>query len=95
MQMLLLRGYRKRNHVKMNDLSRTEQRNEQFEKIKIYRREVTERYFPVLSIDTKKKEMTGNFYRPGQCYLQAMRRVNDHNFASFPRDELFRHIRCK
>ena len=39
--------------------------------------------FPILSIDTKKKEMTGNFFPPGQCYSQAMRRVNDHDFVSF------------
>jgi hypothetical protein len=90
-QMLLLRGYKKRKLLKMNDLSQSERRNEQFEKIMLYRKQFTEMNFPVLSIDTKKKEMTGNFYRPGQCYSQAMRRVNDHDFASFSQGQIIPH----
>ena len=90
-QMLRLRGYKKRKLVKMNDLSQVEQRNEQFEKIMHYRKEFTEMNFPILSIDTKKKEMTGNFYRPGQCYSQAMRRVKDHDFASFSDGQIVPH----
>ncbi|MDR1154190.1 MAG: ISAzo13 family transposase, partial [Bacteroidales bacterium] len=58
-QMLRIRGYKKRKLLKMNDPSQTEKRNEQFEKITVYREQFTEMDFPVLSIDTKKKEMTG------------------------------------
>jgi hypothetical protein len=72
-QMLQLRGYKKRKLVKMNDLSHVSQRNEQFEKINIYRKQFTDMNFPILSIDTKKKEMTDNFHRDGSCYSQAMR----------------------
>jgi len=90
-QMLRLRGYKKRKLLKMNDLSLSEQRNEQFEKIQFYRKKFTAMNFPILSIDTKKKEMTGNFYRPGKCYSQAMRRVNDHDFASFSEQQIVPH----
>ena len=74
-QMLVTRGFKKRKLLKMDTLSQAEKRNEQFEKIKIYRQQFTEMNFPVLSIDTKKKEMLGNFCRPGACYSQDMRRT--------------------
>ena len=90
-QMLQLRGYKKRKLIKMNELSQSKQRNEQFEKILLYRKQFSEMNFPVLSIDTKKKEMTGNFHRPGKCYSQAMRRVNDHDFASFSQGQIIPH----
>jgi hypothetical protein len=90
-QMLRLRGYKKRKSVKMNDLSQVEQRNEQFEKINLYRKQFTDMNFPVLSIDTKKKEMPGNFYRSGSCRSQDMRRVNDHDFSSFSDGQIIPH----
>jgi tRNA splicing endonuclease len=55
-QMLRLRGYKKRKLVKMKDLFQVEQRNEQFEKINLYRKRFTDMNFPILSIDTKKKK---------------------------------------
>jgi len=75
----------------MNDLSQVEKRNEQFEKIAVYRKRFTDMNFPILSIDTKKKELLGNFYRPGTCYSQSMRRVNDHDFASFSQGQIIPH----
>lgn len=90
-QMLQLRGYKKRKLVKMNDLSQSEKRNEQFKKIEVYRKQFTDMDFPVLSIDTKKKEMIGNFHRSGSCYSQSMRRVNDHDFASFSEGQIVPH----
>ncbi len=90
-QMLRLRGYKKRKLVKMNDLSQVEQRNEQFEKINLYRKQFTDMNFPILSIDTKKKEMLGNFYRPGSCWSRDMRRVNDHDFSSFSDGQIIPH----
>jgi len=64
-------------------MKQVEQRNEQFEKIGYYRSAFTAQNLPVLSIDSKKKEMLGNFHRAGQCYSTATRRVNDHDFSSF------------
>jgi len=37
---------------------------------------------PVLSIDTKKKELLGNFYRDGLIDTQETIQVNDHDFSS-------------
>lgn len=90
-QMLQLRGYKKRKLVKMDDLSQVESRNAQFEKIQRYRQQFTDMNFPILSIDTKKKEMIGNFYRAGSCWSHAMRRVNDHDFASFSQGQVIPH----
>lgn len=53
--MLLLREYKKRRLVKMNDLSQVENRNGQFEEIALYRKQFTDMNFPVLNIDTQKK----------------------------------------
>lgn len=90
-QMLDLRGYKKRKLLKMDDLAASRQRNEQFEKIACYRQIFTDKNLPILSIDTKKKEMTGNFYRPGSTYATAMRRVWDHDFASFSPGQIIPH----
>ena len=38
---------------------------------------------PVLSIDTRKKEMSGNFYRDGKVFCSQAIPVNDHDFNSF------------
>lgn len=46
---------------------------------------------PVLSIDTKSKELMGNFYRKGQYYAQRHRLVNDHDFKSHAQGVLVPH----
>lgn len=90
-KMLQLRGYKKRKLLKMDDLSRVKNRNAQFEKIMHYRKQFTDMNYPILSIDTKKKEMIGNFHRAGSCWSQTMRRVNDHDFASFSQGQVIPH----
>jgi hypothetical protein len=47
------------------------------------RRNFVENNLPVLSLDTKKKEMFGNFYREGKLYTKEAIQVNDHDFNSF------------
>jgi hypothetical protein len=46
------------------------QRNQQFEKIQRLKTEYQEAGYPVLSMDTKKKELLGLFYREGKLYTQ-------------------------
>lgn len=57
-------------------------RNAQFE----YIAELRDRYEadgnPIVSMDTKKKEMIGNFYRDGFLYTTAERHTYDHDFVS-------------
>lgn len=58
-------------------------RNEQFEIIGQLKAAYTAAGNPVVSMDTKKKEYLGNFYREGQVYTQAAFQTYDHDFASF------------
>lgn len=56
-------------------------RDEQFEHIGRRRKWYHERGWPILSIDAKKKEVLGNFFRPGQAYTDGHLRVFDHDFS--------------
>ena len=79
-QMLRFRQCRKRALLKKIALKDIEGRNEQFEKIAIYRTSFTNEGLPVVSIDTKKKEILGNFSRCGTAYSTAERHAYDHDF---------------
>lgn len=57
-------------------------REEQFQHIAGRRRWYERRDWPVLSIDTKKKELLGDFFRPGRGYTDGVVRVLDHDFAT-------------
>ena len=56
--------------------------NQQFENIARLKREYLETDNPILSIDTKKKELVGNFSREGRLYTQEVIRTFDHDFPS-------------
>jgi len=60
-----------------------EERNEQFEYIKEKREEFVNQGFPVISIDTKSKEMIGNFKNPGTRYKKESDLVFDHDFKIY------------
>lgn len=68
---------------KCKSLKEVENRNEQFEHIAKLKGQFIENDLPVLSIDTKKKEMIGNFYREGKVLCNEAVEVNDHDFNSF------------
>jgi hypothetical protein len=55
-------------------------RNEQFEHIAKRRTWYQTRGLPVLSIDTKQKELLGNFFRSGRAYTNGHLRVLDHDY---------------
>jgi len=57
-------------------------RDEQFKNIAQLKQDYTGKGLPVLSMDVKKKELIGNFYRAGKLYTQGVIRVNDHDFPS-------------
>lgn len=46
---------------------------------------------PILSMDTKKKEHLGNFYREGHLYTQEELQVYDHDFTSFAEGVIIPH----
>lgn len=58
-------------------------RNEQFENIADIRANYHLAGNPVVSMDTKKKEYIGNFYRPGHLYTTEVIETYDHDFTSF------------
>ena len=57
-------------------------RNEQFEYISELKEEYLQAGEPVISMDTKKKEMLGNFFRLGHLYTNGILKTLDHDFAS-------------
>lgn len=61
----------------------TRDRNAQFETIAFYKNLFLDSLNPMLSIDTKKRELMGLFYRDGQLYSTTTMRVWDHDFPSF------------
>ncbi len=81
---LLLRkhGYRRRKALEEEDDGTSQlNRNAQFENIARLKKEYLKAGLPVLSMDTKKKELLGNFHRDGTIDTQATIRTNDHDFG--------------
>jgi len=58
------------------------QRDEQFQHIARLRKTFEREGCPVLSIDTKQKELLGNFFRKGHAYTNGHVQVLDHDFPS-------------
>jgi transposase len=57
-------------------------RDEQFRYIASQRKEFCQAGLPVISVDTKKKELIGNFKHPGKTWCRRPREVNEHDYAS-------------
>jgi hypothetical protein len=68
-------GKRKPGHVK--------KRNKQFKKIKSDRKKFSKKGFPIISVDSKKKENIGNFKNSGRTWCKESKKVNDHDFKSY------------
>lgn len=72
-------------------MKETAHRNEQFEKIADLKARYQATGNPVVSMDTKKKEYIGNFYRDGSLYTTAQLRTYDHDFVSFAEGVIIPH----
>jgi hypothetical protein len=66
-------------------------RNAQFENITRVRQEYEAAGDPVISIDTKKKELLGNFHRSGSTFTQQTVETFDHDFGSAGEGKLIPH----
>ncbi len=75
-------GYALRVNHKTIASSSPRQRNEQFEKIAAARERCQRDGIPVISVDTKKKELIGRFKNPGAQWCRAPEPVHDHDFRS-------------
>jgi hypothetical protein len=58
------------------------QRDEQFQYIAKLRARYEREEWPILSIDTKKKEILGNFRPPGRALTDGRVKVQDHDFVT-------------
>ena len=73
------------NHKKLPRVSRTttrQERDDQFTHISKLRKDFAEHGLPIISVDTKKKELVGRFKNPGAAWNQQPVEVNDHDFPS-------------
>jgi hypothetical protein len=70
-----------KNRKLVSATPRHPQREAQFKWIECQRRRFYELGHPVISVDTKKKELIGNFAQAGQKWGQAAEKVLDHDFG--------------
>ncbi len=82
-QLLRKHKYRRRKALKKKTMGpRNPNRNAQFENIARLKKKYLKAGLPVISMDTKKKELLGNFYRDGVIDTQETIETNDHDFGS-------------
>lgn len=82
-QLLKKHDYRRRKAQKKCTMKKDiPNRNAQFENIARLTAEYQAAGNPILSMDTKKKEHLGNFYREGHLYTLETLLTNDHDFTS-------------
>ena len=82
-RLLKKNGYHRRRAQKRRTMGQHADRNTQFENITRLKKEYLFAGNPVLSIDTKKKELLGNFYREGVTDGVDAIIGNDHDFPSY------------
>jgi hypothetical protein len=82
-ELLARHGYHRRKAQKALPMGRNKDRDAQFVNIARLKREYLDAGEPILSIDTKKRELIGNFFRQGQLYGTATRLTFDHDFPKF------------
>lgn len=76
-------GIRQRSILKYLDMGSHEDRDAQFQNIARIKAEYFATPDPILSIDTKKRELLGTFYRDGKVYSRQSLLAYDHDFPSY------------
>lgn len=74
--------YSLKSNKKCLSAGNSSDRDPQFHMIKQLRAEFTKARDPVISIDTKKKELIGPFKNQGKTWCETAKKVNDHDFRS-------------
>jgi Rhodopirellula transposase DDE domain len=83
-------GYSLRVNVKKQEASAAHpNRQQQFEMLESQKQVFQAAGWPIISVDTKKKELIGNFKNSGQAWGQEAEAVNVHDF---PHDALMRAV---
>lgn len=75
-------GLGRRQALKDVGIGTTPDRDAQFQRIAELRRHYEKWGLPIISIDTKKKELLGNFHRPGACRTNSQIHTYDHDFGT-------------
>ncbi len=80
----LLAGQKYSLQVNYKELDRraSPHRNEQFEYLQAQIQTFSEHGWPIISVDTKKRELIGTFRNPGRIWCQKPTRVNIYDFRS-------------
>lgn len=74
-------GYSLQVNVKKQEASSSHpDRNTQFESIQALREQFQAAHWPIVSVDTKKKELIGNFKNAGRTWREQPEVVNAHDF---------------
>jgi len=84
-------GFRKRQAEKSKAMGEVPFRNEQFEKIAQLKQQYLDSPNPIISMDTKKKEFLGEFFRAGQSWSDGANAVFDHDFPSYADGKIIPH----
>src|SRR5215510_8662101 len=71
-------NFKKKNGVRAN----YPERDEQFKYIATLKDQFTVRSLPIVSVDTKKKELIGNFKKSGRSWRRTADEVDEHDFPS-------------
>jgi hypothetical protein len=82
-QLLEMAGYRRRQAQKYCSMDEHADRNAQFLRIAEFKQEYFASPNPLLSIDTLKRALLGNFYRKGKLFTKEVIRTFDHDYPSF------------
>ena len=83
LQLLEQEGFHQRQAQKSCAMGENPDRNDQFLTIARLKQEFFDSGNPILSIDTKKRELIGNFFRYGALWTRKTQRTFDHDFPSF------------
>lgn len=90
-QLLDEHGYHRRQARKDVPMGHSPDRDAQFENVARLQQQFLELGEPVLSLDTKKRELIGNFYRPGVLLTTQTVLTFDHDFPKFARGVVIPH----
>ena len=90
-QLLDHHGFRRRKAQKFTAMGHHPDQDAQFHNIARLKDEFWASNDPILSMDSKKKELIGPFFRPGVLYTSEVLRTFDHDFPSFKKGVVIPH----
>ena len=90
-RLLSEQGFAKRRAEKIKVMGDVPFRDEQFKNIAGLKKQYVRAGNPIISMDTKKKELLGEFFRAGQAYSTGSNGVFDHDFPSYAEGKIIPH----